>query len=313
MRTARFATLVLVVIGCGFGFTAVAPRASAEEVEAVDDATCLACHDGMEVSLRGGPHELASMQSRPATNVACAGCHTGAAVHVEDPSADNIGNPAKALPAETERVCTSCHRPHTFMGVAGIDPHIGQDVSCTSCHRIHGGSEAPLIDKEGLACRNCHVAVVNQFRQRSNHPLTDQAVTCLSCHSFVGSGELGFGHGAGATCATCHAEQSGPFRFEHEATSSFSTQGESCTSCHRPHGSPNDRLLVQPAEQLCLQCHGVPPLHRVRHDGIGTRYACLECHSDVHGSYDNSAFLDPLLGTKLSDNPRSCYCHGVGE
>ena len=96
------------------------------------------------------------------------------------------------------------------------------------------------------------------------------------------------------------------------SVSSFTPQGEGCVSCHNPHGSSNERLLAQPGDLTCLQCHGTPPNHRIRHDGLGTQFACIECHSDMHGSYDNRAFLDPQLGIKISGSPQACFCHGVG-
>jgi predicted CXXCH cytochrome family protein len=138
-------------------------------------------------------------------------------------------------------------------------------------------------------------------------------VTCLSCHDFSGRNDVAFGHGNNANCYQCHPEQSGPFRFEHEAASSFTTQGDGCTVCHTPHGSPNERLLAQPGDRLCRQCHGLPLLHAIKHGGIGLEYRCVECHSDIHGSYESHALLDIDLGIKIGGGPLGCYCHEVSE
>jgi len=279
--------------------------------EEVDDETCLACHDGIEASLMKGSHALESM--RPGSGVSCVSCHSGGEVHIEDPTPDNIGNPGKALAAEAEAVCTACHIPHADVGTIGLDPHRSQDFSCGTCHQVHGGNAALLIDEEGMFCQTCHAAVTNQFRRRSNHPLTDQAVTCMSCHSFTGESEPTFGHGPSANCATCHPEQGGPYIYEHQATSSFSTEGDGCTGCHEPHGSSHERLLMQGGNSLCTQCHGTPPLHRTRHGGIGTQYACYECHSATHGSQSHRSLLNPQLGTLVGGEPGSCFCHNIEE
>ena len=278
-----------------------------------DDETCLLCHEDYDIGLSSTKHRLVPEPLGSAEKLQCISCHTGAEIHIDDPDLGNIGNPARALSSETESVCSRCHQPHTEMGVVGHDPHFGRDLSCTSCHRIHSTNAFQLVDEEGAFCGVCHVSVVNDFRKRSNHPLTDQAITCMSCHDFTGRNEAGFGHGGNANCYQCHPEQSGPYRYEHEATSSFSTQSNGCTSCHLPHGGPDERLLKRSGDHLCQQCHGTPPLHRIKHDGIGSQFFCVDCHSDVHGSYTSQALLDQQLGTTIGGQPGACYCHGISE
>jgi len=279
------------------------------QTEKIEDDVCLTCHEDYNIGLSFTTHRLSSEVTKPNIEIGCTSCHSGGEIHVEDPSVDNIGNPSKTLAPETENTCTSCHQPHKGIRATGFDPHFGQDFSCTSCHKIHSRQTNLLIDEEGSFCSGCHVSVVNDFRKRSNHPLTDQALTCLSCHDFTGKNNLNFAHGSNANCYQCHPEQAGPFLHEHEAVSSFGTEGEGCISCHKPHGSINDRLLTQPGDRLCLQCHTPPPLHRTQHDGIATYYDCIECHSDMHGSYTNRMFLDPQLGMKIGGTPEDCFCH----
>ena len=302
-RLLRYGLLlgVLTVVGLG-------PRESAAQV---DDETCVTCHDNMAATLHNGPHELSSQETKPAIKIACVSCHTGAEQHVDDPSVDNIGVPSRMETKDVDRICTTCHEPHLQMGVTGFDPHLGADLNCTSCHSVHHGAKSLLLDDKGDFCGKCHVAIKNQFMNRSSHPLVEQDVTCLSCHHFTQAGEPDYGHGGNANCYTCHPQQAGPFRYQHDATSSFHTDGGGCTECHSPHGSANDNLLKQPDGRLCQQCHGIPPLHRTQHGGIATQYTCVECHSDIHGSFDNAHLLDPELGTKIGSGPGSCYCHNV--
>jgi len=296
------------IVGLLFLFSSVQPQESE-----VDDEICLMCHEDYDMSLSSTKHRLLLETPESVVKVHCISCHTGAEVHIDDPDEGNIGNPAKAFAAEAESVCTSCHQPHTHIRAVGYDPHFREDISCTSCHRIHSTNAFQLIDEEGGFCSVCHVSIGNEFRKRSNHPLSDQAVTCMSCHDFTGRNEANLGHGSNANCYQCHPEQSGPYLYEHQATSSFSTEGEGCTACHLPHGSPNERLLARTGDLLCLQCHGTPPLHRVNHDGIGIQFLCVECHSEVHGSYTHRRMLDQQLGTRIGGEHGSCYCHGVGD
>jgi predicted CXXCH cytochrome family protein len=75
---------------------------------------------------------------------------------------------------------------------------------------------------------------------------------------------------------------------------------ENCLSCHTPHGSNIDKLLVSRIPELCQACHD-----STQHPGtIYTRFntfqggspsnkmvarACLNCHSNIHGSNAPSA------------------------
>jgi DmsE family decaheme c-type cytochrome len=268
----------------------------------ISSETCLSCHEGYEAGLGKTGHALSQKAGR---TVACVSCHTGAEAHIDDPSVDNITNPATVDQAEGEKVCTACHQPHPGMGLVGQDPHAGKDMACTDCHSVH----QPAKSNDQL-CQNCHVAVTHQFRQRSNHPLTEGTVACVSCHDFLGKAEPTIGHGASANCYACHTEQSSPFLFEHEAVSSFTAEGsDGCVSCHNPHGSANDRLLVQPDANLCKQCHGMPAGHLTAHEGQFGQANCVDCHSDIHGSYDNLFLLDPQLGTKFGRDAEGCFCH----
>jgi DmsE family decaheme c-type cytochrome len=292
-------SLLLAGVGLLTSLSLLAGEATAGQAD-IDNETCLMCHEGHGGSISRTGHTLGG-----SSGVTCTSCHTGAEVHVDDPSKDNITNPANALQSDTEKICTTCHQPHPGLGMVGQDPHAGQQISCTGCHSIHKPAKAGE-----MPCRKCHVAVTHQFQQRSNHPLVEGTVSCVSCHDFLGKEEPMLGHGPSANCYTCHTDQSGPFLFEHEATSSFSAEGsEGCVACHNPHGSANDRLLAQPGANLCKQCHGMLGGHLTAHDGQFGQVACVDCHSDIHGSYDNLFLLDPQLGTKFGRDADGCFCH----
>ena len=287
--------------------TGVFSQASADP----DSETCLDCHDGMDATLKGGAHQIGLDGGYSGRTIECAGCHSGGAQHIEDPSVDNIGVPSHEAPGTVSQLCGSCHQPHKGDGRLAFDPHIGLGLACTDCHTVHNGGERLETVDMSEFCGSCHVAAVQDFKKRSSHPLLSGEVSCLSCHDFKGDAEPRFGHGGNAQCYSCHADESGPFLFEHEAVSSFTPEGGDCTACHRPHGSANDRLLTQPDDRLCRQCHGVPPLHNTQHEGIAMNFACMDCHTDVHGSHTNKNLLDNQLGAKVGDGPGTCFCHNV--
>jgi predicted CXXCH cytochrome family protein len=77
----------------------------------------------------------------------------------------------------------------------------------------------------------------------------------------------------------------GPFAFEHDPAAGW--MGDSCVECHRPHGSPNPRMLKLFSRGLCAQCHtdkGVQhyPARNCWESG---------CHVAHHGSNTNPLFL----------------------
>jgi DmsE family decaheme c-type cytochrome len=275
----------------------------------VADEYCLDCHDGQDRTLAPTAHRLASSIDKPALAIQCVSCHPEAEKHLDDPGRGTIGNPATMEPDRAAKLCSGCHVPHTEAFTIGFDPHLGLELSCSSCHTVHGGKRSLLIDEAGGFCGNCHIAVVNDFRRRSNHPLIGQNISCVDCHGSTAANEPNYGHGDNANCSRCHPDESGPFLFEHEATSSFTPEGNGCVACHSPHGSSNDRLLTQPDDRLCRQCHTAPPGHLAAHNGNLAGYGCMDCHSDIHGSYDNLFLLDPQLGGKLGSGPDDCFCH----
>ena len=78
----------------------------------LDNETCLDCHEEMEQTIEGTPHQLSQAGEESRIRVACVDCHAGGETHIEDPQEDNIGNPARhltnvLLPArkEAEVIC----------------------------------------------------------------------------------------------------------------------------------------------------------------------------------------------------------------
>lgn len=274
-------------------------------------AACLDCHQESADNLKGSAHQLTSVQDKTTRMaVGCVGCHSGWENHLDDPSKDNITNPANLNLVKQAEICRGCHQSGHQATMLTTDPHGRAQLSCTSCHTVHENEAQGLLkdDKQNF-CGTCHVGVVAQFKSRSAHPLTTDNIRCSSCHFPDDRTDPMLARGMDWTCQNCHSEYSGPHAFEHPVTQSHLFNGGGCTECHSPHGSPNDRLLTQPGNGVCLQCHTVPPGHRTAHAGMGVKVSCVNCHTDIHGSDDNALYLDPQLNTKFYANCFSSGCH----
>lgn len=271
------------------------------ETPAVDNETCLECHDGMDQTLLNTPHQL----QKDSSIISCIFCHKGGEKHIEDPSKDNILNPQNATGLEALQACTSCHDPHTSLDNFGVDVHKSQGLNCVSCHNVHGGKKSLLLDEGAKFCLKCHSDIKEGFTRRSNHPMRQGIITCLNCHKFARETNNDWLYDMNRVCQDCHPEQGGPFLYEHTATTSYNVGGEGCVECHNPHGTENDHLLYQTTDNLCETCHWVPD-HKTAHPAFA-QVTCTECHTDIHGSFVSNKFLDPNLPMKFNQN---CYdCH----
>jgi len=282
---------------------------------AQDISQCLECHEGLAQSLINTPHELKVSGDPENSMIAvCVDCHDGWQEHVEDPSADNITKGIDISPASQANACATCHNTPHQVSMASDDVHAKANLACSSCHSIHSNFNEALV-KEDLDnfCLSCHSSTAMEFQQRSVHPLESGNVQCVDCHDLTSIGVAEFKIGFDTSCQNCHDEKTGPFIYEHLATYNHLVEAGSCIECHEPHGSMNNRLLKTPDNTLCMQCHEAPPGHLTEHSGLGVKYNCVECHNDIHGSYDNRLLLDPDLGSKFFPDCYQSGCHDVNN
>jgi DmsE family decaheme c-type cytochrome len=167
-------------------------------------------------------------------------------------------------------------------------------VGCVSCHSIHtGDTEAKLLKApQPKLCFQCHADIKPQFDMPFHHKVNEGLVKCTDCHDAhgtFGANNIKSTADMNAVCTKCHAETRGPFVFEHATV-----KGEGCLGCHTPHGSQNPRLLnVANINQLCNQCHSPVSASTVHgmNAGSAERQPCINCHTMIHGSNINPAFL----------------------
>lgn len=205
------------------------------------------------------------------------------------------------------------HATHARLIVQGAN---AKETGCESCHGpaskhvAAGGGKGTIVNpgKSPEACMQCHLDKRGEFSLPHAHPVLGGKMTCTECHDPHKGNAIKGSAGSLAseteTCTKCHTAQKGPFVFEHNA------MREGCTACHNPHGSVNQKMLVQRDANLCLKCHLEHPLstqaagvinagedHAGSTSGISNtsrlnRGTCWSsgCHEGVHGSNINYHF-----------------------
>jgi DmsE family decaheme c-type cytochrome len=273
---------------------AVAPTKAAAQDPAdfVGSEICATCHADVATKFANNPHsKLALLHG--GTGATCESCHGGGKAHVESGGdVTKIKQISKMSTKEVDATCLGCH--------AGAhpnferSPHAKAGVGCTNCHSVHAGdTESKLLKtpQPGL-CFTCHADVKPAFSMPFHHKVNEGLVKCTDCHDAHGTfnaNNLKSTADQNAICTKCHAETRGPWVFEHATV-----KGEGCLGCHTPHGSQNPRLLnVANINQLCNQCHSPVSGSTVHgmNAGSAERQPCINCHTMIHGSNINPAFL----------------------
>jgi DmsE family decaheme c-type cytochrome len=268
-----------------------APTKDAAPSAYVGGEVCATCHEEVTKKFEGNPHTKLAAQHGTA-GVNCEGCHGPGGAHVEGGGdITKIFNPAKATAKEVDAKCLTCHASaHPNFDRS---PHAKANVSCLGCHNIHASKEEPLLKAaQPTLCFQCHTDVKPAFDMPFHHKVNEGAVKCSDCHDAhgtFGNNNLKSTADQNAICTKCHTETRGPFVYEHAAV-----KAEGCMGCHTPHGSQNARLLNMPSiNTLCNQCHSRVANATVHGMGAGSDELapCTSCHTYIHGSNINAAFL----------------------
>lgn len=260
---------------------------------------CLKCHKGKKWSVMpifNTKHGSLTDPDAPFSNLQCESCHGPSNAHAKASKKKEVqvqrtfGKGDQASAAEQDSACLGCHQNHANLGWFG-SAHESTGVACVSCHNIHSERD-PVFDpvEQQEVCFTCHQRTRSDTYKASGHPLRTGNMTCSDCHN-VHDGSNNFllkSDNTNDTCYSCHAEKRGPFLWEHAPAT------ESCTLCHRPHGSNHTAMLTKRPPLLCQQCHsaaGHPSMAYTSDDidsSPGDRFllarGCMNCHSQVHGS-----------------------------
>jgi DmsE family decaheme c-type cytochrome len=258
----------------------------------VGQETCAACHDAEAKGFAANPHSRLALEHGN-TGVTCESCHGPGKAHVESGGdITKIIMPAKESAKDVDAMCLSCHagaHPDFLRS-----PHAKAGVSCTSCHSIHKSEDKDQLLKasQPTLCFQCHAETRAAFNMPFHHQVNEGLIKCSDCHDVHGTFEksnLQSRNDSNLICTKCHTEMRGPFVYEHTPI-----KAEGCMGCHSPHGSQNARLLNMPSVNLlCNQCHSPVSAATVHGMGAGSSELtpCTNCHTYIHGSNLNVAFL----------------------
>jgi DmsE family decaheme c-type cytochrome len=225
--------------------------------------------------------------------VTCENCHGAGKAHVDGGGdVTKIFNPAKHSAKEVDEKCLTCHagaHPDFLRS-----PHAKANVSCISCHSVHAAKapEQLLKASQPALCFQCHSDVKASVSMPFHHPVNEGVVKCTDCHDVhgtFGNNNLRSTADQSMICTKCHTDVRGPFVYEHAPV-----KAEGCLGCHSPHGSQNARMLNMPSiNTLCNQCHSRVANATVHGMGAGSDelQPCTSCHTYIHGSNINAAFL----------------------
>lgn len=268
------------------------PKAAADSTDFVGQETCATCHADVVKKFGNNPHSRLALE-HAGKGVTCESCHGPGKAHVEGGGdVTKIKNIGKLGTKEIDATCLGCHAgAHPNFDRS---PHAKSGVSCLGCHGVHDSQtpEKLLKAEQPKLCFQCHSDQKAAFDMPFHHPVNEGAVSCSDCHDPHGTfnkANLKSTADQNAICTKCHAETRGPFVYEHAAV-----KAEGCVGCHTPHGSQNARLLNMPSiNTLCNTCHSPVSAGTVHGMGVGSsdQQPCTGCHTFIHGSNINNAFL----------------------
>jgi DmsE family decaheme c-type cytochrome len=230
-----------------------------------------------------------------AGNAACVDCHKKEGAQF---AATTMGKVINARPrTEHEKLgCESCHGPAKQHAESG-----GEERGALIY--FSKKTKTPVAERNA-ACLNCHEKTARSLWKGSTHE--SRNVACTDCHTVMHN-ESERGSLAKATvaetCGRCHAQKKSQL-----ARSSHMPIGEGkmeCNSCHNPHGSANDKMLIAASvNETCYTCHAEkrgPYLY----EHTPVLESCANCH-DAHGSNYDKMLKIP--------RPRLCQqCHPTGH
>ena len=300
-------TLLGIALTLGAVSASAQPQPAGFALPPVDAGSqpCLTCHgsDPKVTAILQSPMGVVGDRRTPFAQGGCTSCHGPSTNHIamKSPYPDIVfDGPHRSPTKDRNQVCLSCHQgdPMVLNWEGSSMQRAG--LACTDCHVAHSAKD-PVLAKatQPQICFTCHQDIRADTYKYSHHPIREGLVTCSDCHNPMG--------GAGdtkdlkeftvnQTCYNCHADKRGPMLWEHQPVR------ENCLICHNPHGSNQQRLMIEPMNFLCASCHSAesnnsggafggahsipmgPGGSTFFNSALANQRTCVNCHSEVHGS-----------------------------
>ena len=271
------------------------PAGPPVEAHFVGEKVCATCHAGHAESF--GKTLMGRIGKTQPGKFACENCHGAGSQHVKLGGGRGVGGIISFRADDLSRsvqdnnaICLSCHEKGDRTYWSG-SVHEVRNVACTNCHTIMRSVSQKFQLKtvyEPETCFQCHKDKRAQMARSSHMPLREGKMVCSDCHQPHGTANEVLLRTAtiNDTCYKCHAEKRGPFLFEHTPVR------VNCLNCHEAHGSINEFMLKVSRPRLCAECHGFghaltagPNSYQI------TGRACMNCHTQIHGTNSPSGAL----------------------
>jgi len=295
---------------------------------------CYSCHTDEMESFSQSSHVHTAVEQGN-----CAGCH--------DPHASDNEYLQKEI---GEELCYSCHKKEAEDFRNGEIHAPVEAGECFACHRSHVSDfRSLLVDSTEQLCFTCHDRQDEEFKRVHRQYPIDKS-DCLSCHaahsSLIKDPALAdmakglalpyvhkpFGK---KMCDSCHSDNlPDPIRLRaaqtelcyrchsemkktvsSQAYSHFPVNDGRCVSCHAPHASKYEHLVVTTGKELCANCHPdlMKKLEATHAHNPAVQGECLECHRP-HAAEESSLLVDDSISVCESCHEEQVkFTHPVGE
>jgi DmsE family decaheme c-type cytochrome len=275
----------------------VVKAAPSTEATIVGSKVCLTCHAAQAAAF--SETMMGRINKTHPGKFDCENCHGPGSLHVKAGGGRGVGGIISFRPDDTSRsaeennaICLGCHNKGERVYWDG-STHESRGLQCSNCHTVMRNVSLKHNTRtawEPETCFQCHKDRRAQLYRSSHMPIREGKMICSDCHNPHGSATEALlrEDSINDNCYKCHAEKRGPFLFEHLPVR------ENCTNCHEPHGSINEHMLKISTPRLCGECHTFdhgPAIAGGPTAIQGFGRACLNCHTQVHGSNSPSGAL----------------------
>ncbi|MBU0730577.1 MAG: cytochrome c3 family protein [Proteobacteria bacterium] len=213
---------------------------------------CFSCHRSLA--------ELSTWRHGPVTSLFCRTCHQS------DPAVDKIEIPLGKI----DDLCYSCHmNQRRWKDMSHVHGPVGTG-DCSVCHNPHGDKYRYQLWAEGekalcVACHRDKLPLVQEDSPIFVHGILG-SMGCVACHDpHATNYRYQLRSEIGDLCVSCHPQYAEmekghpvdkhPIKGEKDPRRSG--HKFSCTSCHNPHGTRYQFMLIGElvGEQVCIVCH----------------------------------------------------------